>query len=496
MFRILRIKDKSLRELISGTITQSLKKASPQLARQVLNFLEETVLGVDAADDESTGSAAIQSLAILIAVYAKGQSNDARPINIIANVGLNDKHTKLMLLALNFLIGQNDSINAESDDNADDVNDDDDHDANRPDSRTIRSAYAKMKIAGKTKARQARLDRLIRKSKQGGQRKHRPENYVFPAIQLLHDPQRYAERLLANLRRSSAPFEAKLTMMNALSLIIAAHQLIIPEFYPVLLRYLQPHQRHVTRILCFCAQASHAALPGDLLTTMVKAIANNFVSDHCAAPVIAAGLNAIRECCCRCPAAMDEALLQDLTQYKGYKDKGVMMAARSLIGLYRQIGPGMLHRRDRGRPESRRRSVDECEEDQSESDDGDDDDQKLSNDLLLQDAQSRVLSQSELETLKDKFKGRDSGSASTIHPNNILSNSHRKQSKAERLAHVRAGRQSDRKFGAAGKTAMHRASGKSQPNKVKRRAKNFNMIKRSKAGLYGGLAKTRQKKGK
>jgi protein SDA1 len=32
---------------------------------------------------------------------------------------------------------------------------------------------------------------------------------------------------------------------------------------------------------------------------------------------------------------MDETLLRDLAQYKTYKDKGVMMASRSLIALYR-----------------------------------------------------------------------------------------------------------------------------------------------------------------
>merc|ERR1711974_462136 len=45
-----------------------------------------------------------------------------------------------------------------------------------------------------------------------------------------------------------------------------------------------------------------------------------------------------------------EDLLQDLAAYKSYKDKAVMMAARSLIQLYRTTHPELLHRRDRGRP--------------------------------------------------------------------------------------------------------------------------------------------------
>lgn len=60
-------------------------------------------------------------------------------------------------------------------------------------------------------------------------------------------------------------------------------------------------------------------------------------------------MNALRELCVRCPLAMSEELLQDLTSYKNYRDKGVMMAARSLIHLYRDVNPAMLHRKSRVR---------------------------------------------------------------------------------------------------------------------------------------------------
>lgn len=63
-------------------------------------------------------------------------------------------------------------------------------------------------------------------------------------------------------------------------------------------------------------------------------------------------LNSIREICARAPLAMNATLLQDLTEYKGSKDKGVMMAARGLIGLYREIAPEMLKKKDRGKSAS------------------------------------------------------------------------------------------------------------------------------------------------
>lgn len=47
---------------------------------------------------------------------------------------------------------------------------------------------------------------------------------------------------------------------------------------------------------------------------------------------------------------MNEDLLRDLTMYKNYKEKSVMMAAKSLILLYREQMPTLLAKKDRGRP--------------------------------------------------------------------------------------------------------------------------------------------------
>lgn len=47
---------------------------------------------------------------------------------------------------------------------------------------------------------------------------------------------------------------------------------------------------------------------------------------------------------------MNEDLLRDLTTYKNYKEKSVMMAAKSLILLYREQMPTLLAKKDRGRP--------------------------------------------------------------------------------------------------------------------------------------------------
>lgn len=58
-------------------------------------------------------------------------------------------------------------------------------------------------------------------------------------------------------------------------------------------------------------------------------------------------LNAIRELCSRAPLVMTEDLLRDLAQYKNYRERSVMMAAKSLIHVYRCSMPHLLHKKDR-----------------------------------------------------------------------------------------------------------------------------------------------------
>ncbi len=120
--------------------------------------------------------------------------------------------------------------------------------------------------------------------------------------------------------------------------------------YPLtLIRYLTPRQPSVTSFLASLAQATHNLVPPDVLEPLVQKIANEFVSEAVAAEVASAGLNAIREICVRQPLAISDVLLQDLVMYRKSKDKSVMMAARGLLGLYREVGPEMLKKKDRGK---------------------------------------------------------------------------------------------------------------------------------------------------
>lgn len=166
-----------------------------------------------------------------------------------------------------------------------------------------------------------------------------------------------AEKLFSRLRQVTANnsfrFEVRLLFMNLISRLIGVHRLMLLNFYDFMIPYLKPHQKEVTSIIAFVAQSSHELVPPDVLEVVVQAMADNFVWSNCASEVITAGLNGLREICVRCPLAMPETLLQSLIDdYKNHREKGPMNAARSLLGLYREVNPEMLKKKDRGKSAS------------------------------------------------------------------------------------------------------------------------------------------------
>jgi len=143
--------------------------------------------------------------------------------------------------------------------------------------------------------------------------------------------------------------DQKLLVLQLVSRLVGLHKLTLIPLYSYFIKFLGPKQPKVTSFLASLAQASHSLVPPDVLEPLIVKIANEFVSEASAGEVASAGLNGIREVCMRQPLAMSETLLQDLVQYRKSKDKGVQMAARGLLSLYREVGAEMLRKRDRGK---------------------------------------------------------------------------------------------------------------------------------------------------
>ena len=209
-----------------------------------------------------------------------------------------------------------------------------------------------MAINKKNKKKARMMDNAVAMVKKKERKKKQPHSLNFSAFHLLHDPQGFAEALFSKHlqnTRSKLNLEQKLLVLQLVSRLVGLHKLTVISLYSYFLKYLTPRQPSVTSFMASLAQATHNLVPPDFLEPLVQKIANEFVSEAAAAEVASAGINAIREICVRQPLAMNDTLLQDLVMYRKSKDKGVMMAAKGLLSLYREVGADMLKKRDRGK---------------------------------------------------------------------------------------------------------------------------------------------------
>lgn len=182
-----------------------------------------------------------------------------------------------------------------------------------------------MIVGGKTKAKESKLKRAMASMRKHERKTKNVGNYNFSAASLLNDAHQLAETLFSCLtsKDKNETFEVKCLLMNFISRLVGIHKLILPNLYSFFIKYLQPHQLDVTKIIVYAAQASHEIVPPEeCIYPLILSIANNFVNEGCSDEVITVGLNGIREISSRCPLSMTEALLRDLAMYKSYKNKG------------------------------------------------------------------------------------------------------------------------------------------------------------------------------
>lgn len=333
-FQLLRCQDKHLREFLKAHIITDIKNMNMKQKDMKLNSTLQNFMFSMLRD--SNAKAAKLSVDILIELYHKNLWNDSKTVNIIADVGCFSKITKVMVASLKFFLGRDAEEKAENSDSDDEVDPKDTMMAN--------------KFNKKTRKREKIVEKVKKVAKKMKKKKEKAPIFSFSALHLINNPQGFAEKLFKQMESTNERFEVKLMSLDVISRLIGLHNLFLFNFYPFVSRLLLPHQREVTRLLQFSAQAAHELVPPEVIEPVMKAIANNFITERNSTDVMAVGLNAVREICTRCPLAINEDLLKDLVQYKSYKEKSVMMAARSLIQLYRQTMPDLLHKRDRGRP--------------------------------------------------------------------------------------------------------------------------------------------------
>uniref|UniRef100_A0A3P9HP33 Protein SDA1 n=1 Tax=Oryzias latipes TaxID=8090 RepID=A0A3P9HP33_ORYLA len=333
-FELLRCHDKLLRKTLYTHIVTDIKNINAKHKNNKVNTVLQNFMYTMLRD--SNPIAAKISLDVMVELYKRNIWNDAKTVNVITTACFS-KVTKILVAGLQFFLGKDEDEKNESDS---------DSEKEGPSARDLMVRYSTGKKTSKNKKKLDKAMKVLKKHK----KKKKAEVFNFSAIHLIHDSQDFSEKLLKQLESSKERFEVKIMMMELISRLVGIHELFLFNFYPFVQRFLQPHQREVTKILLCAAQASHQLVPPEIIEPVIMTIANNFVTDRNSGEVMTVGINAIKEVVGRCPLAITEDLLQDLAQYKTHKDKNVMMSARALIQLFRNLNPHMLHKKDRGKP--------------------------------------------------------------------------------------------------------------------------------------------------
>jgi len=332
---------KTLRALLYQKMISDIRTANSKTTNHKLNRSMQTACYNLIASDPASPKG-LWAVKLTRELWKRQVWTDARAVSVMEIAALSHD-TKVVTGGVRFFLGGDQEREEAADDDSDE---DDDVDVGK-----LRHQIG---INKKTAKRDRELRAAAAKVKRKQRKKKAPHPLNFSALHLLHDPQTFAEKLFHLHLQPAQPrvrlaLEQKLHVLNLVSRLVGLHKLTLIPLYSYFLKFLTPRQPSVTSFLASLAQSTHSLVPPDILDPLVRKIANEFVTEAAASEVASAGLNGIREVCVRQPLAMDETLLQDLVQYRKSKDKGVQMAARGLLSLYRDVGAEMLRKRDRGR---------------------------------------------------------------------------------------------------------------------------------------------------
>lgn len=379
------VPDKNLRESLYHHIVNDIRninkngKKDEKLNRTIQSFFHRIVAASSnestaGAEDSPTDYAAKRAVQMICDLYRRNVWNDERSVHILATAAASP-NASVMSRALRFFLNIEEAMAL--------------------DEKTSKSqewqgfAHVDLHLhSKKTKSRK----RIIEKQIKNRQRKQNEREYgiiasreykgvesskkLFPAIELLHDPQGLCETILKRIKSSGSntyKFEVKMLMLNFVTRVVGNHELILLPLYPLLQRYMGGHQRDVTAILAYCVQGCHEYVPPEEIYGILKTIAHNFITERCSEEQMAVGINAVRSICARVPSVLStdddeegggeigggdgretssswdvEAFTRDLAGYAKHKDRSISIAGRGWVNFIREVHPSLLQGKDRG----------------------------------------------------------------------------------------------------------------------------------------------------
>ena len=391
------VSDKALRELLYKHMVNDIcnmnKKGKRQekVNRSVQAFLHKVVSADDDTSQDDSATSAKRATDIVCELYRRQVWTDQRTVAILASAVLS-KQTTVACRAMRFFLNIEEKMLEDEKRRQEDewsaVNQIDYHKFSRktavscfwcakdvvPDilySLTCSPVHSHVLML---QSRKRHVARQLKNRKKAQQKKENSEwmdmeagvdasKKLYPAIELLHDPQGLAEAVFKKLRSgNSYPYEVKLLMMNFVTRLVGNHELLVLPLYPFLQRYMGGHQRDVTAVLAYTVQACHEYVPPEEVFGILKTIAHNFITERCSGEQMAVGINAARAICARVPSALSveeeenaigvamdvEAFVRDLAAYSNHRDRSVSIAGKAWTNFIRQVHPSLLQGKDRG----------------------------------------------------------------------------------------------------------------------------------------------------
>lgn len=387
-FRLMAVvPDKTLREILYKHMVNDIRninkkgKRDDKVNRAIQSFLHRVVsthgqeqrrpedggVGGGGGELSATDIAAKRATDMVCELYRRQVWTDDRTVAILASAAVS-KNTTVASRAMRFFLNIEEKMAMDST-----IKDEDDWDASQ---KINYHSFSR-----KTKTRISHVKRQL-KNRNRQQRKRegcdtdewldvRDDEGVdvakklYPAIELLRDPQGLAESILKRLKnpKSSIPYKNKLLMMNFVTRLVGNHELMVLNLYPFLQKYMGGHQRDVTGILSYVVQACHESVPPDEVYGILKVIAHNFVTERCSEEQMAVGINAIRAICSRTPSVLSiedskdsldatafdvEAFVRDIAAYSNHRDRSVSIAGKSYTNFIRVTHPTLLQGKNRG----------------------------------------------------------------------------------------------------------------------------------------------------
>lgn len=238
-FRLLGTQDKTVREVVQKHIMADLRGINSAHRNEKTNrLLQNFLFTLLRESDEMTSACATE---VVVHLYNQHIWTGSKTVNVLATAALSPI-SKVASRALRFFLSDDKAANETEEERAKKI---EELSERYDETHRLNNNYSK-----KTRNRVAKLEQRMHYIARKRERMINDDTVLkvnFSAIQLLDDPQGFAERMLQNLRKVRETLDVRVLRMNLVSRVISMHEVFLDGFYSHLIKYIQPHQQRKWR---------------------------------------------------------------------------------------------------------------------------------------------------------------------------------------------------------------------------------------------------------